>query len=112
MSNLSPESSSQPLRVLKCDAQDDADRSSVPVPPLPPVGRDYTEGLEAMRNEWKATLRTYDQAMQYTACLVVARSVDAQELHDQLVMLRKTAFYTRYGVIFAEVCTKLKTEAE
>ena len=65
-----------------------------------------------MKEEWKSTLRTYEQSMQYTACLVATRSSDAQELQDQLVMLRKAAFYTRYGDIFAEACTKLKTQAE
>lgn len=166
MPTLSPKSSPQPLRVRKCsDSQGDADRSSGPVPPLPPVGRNYTaediqdrlayadralcvpkrklspigtralriyedvcvrlldleegeigeegeEGLKAMKNEWKSTLRTYDQAMQYTACLAVTHSADVQELQDQLVMLRKTAFYTRHGDIFAEVYKSLKTEAE
>ena len=76
------------------------------------IGEEGKEGLEAMENEWKSTLRTYDQAMQYTACLAVTRSADFQELQDQLVMLRKTAFYTRYGDIFAEVYKSLKTEAE
>ena len=67
---------------------------------------------EAIKNEWKSTILTYDQVMPYTACLVMARSADAQELQEQLVMLRKAAFYARYGDIFAEVCTKLKRDAE
>ena len=43
--------------------------------------------VKAMRNEWKSTIRTYDQVMPYTRCLVMARSTDAQELQEQLVML-------------------------
>lgn len=76
------------------------------------INEDGEQGLEETRNEWKSTIRTYDQAIQYTACLVMTRSEDAQELQEQLVMLRKTAFYAHYGDIFAEVCANLKTEAE
>ena len=54
------------------------------------IYEDGEQGLDATKHEWKSKIRTYDQDMQYTACLVMTRSEDAQELQEQLVMLRKT----------------------
>ena len=61
------------------------------------IGEQGEEEVEEMKAEWQSTLRTFEQSMQYTACMVVTRSSDAQELQDQLLLLQKTAFYARYG---------------
>lgn len=70
------------------------------------------EDLEAARAELIATIRMYEQSMQFTACLKVTRSPDAQTLQDELLNLQRTAFYARYGELFAVVCRQLKHEAE
>ena len=48
----------------------------------------------------------------FTACLKVTRSPDAQILQDELLKLQRTAFYARYGDLFAVACRQLKHEAE
>lgn len=35
------------------------------------IGEQGDEELEGMKTEWKSTLRTYEQSMQYTACMIV-----------------------------------------
>lgn len=44
--------------------------------------------------------------------LVAAARWESGPGEDQFVILRQTTFYARYGNIFAEMCTKLKTQAE
>lgn len=44
--------------------------------------------------------------------LVAAARWESGSGEDQLVIPRQTTFYARYGNIFAEMCTKLKTQAE
>ncbi|KAI9784456.1 MAG: hypothetical protein M1839_002112 [Geoglossum umbratile] len=70
------------------------------------------EELEAAKYEWRATIRMYDGHIQYTACLQIPRTSDAQTLQEQLLNLQRTAFYARYGDMFAEACHRLKREAE
>lgn len=70
------------------------------------------EDVEAGRAELIATIRMYEQSMQFTACLKVTRSPDAQTLQDELLKLQRTAFYARYGDLFAVACRQLKHEAE
>ncbi|KAI9761716.1 MAG: hypothetical protein M1840_001720 [Geoglossum simile] len=52
------------------------------------------EELEETKDEWRATIRMYDGYIQTTS------------------RLQRTAFYARYGDMFAEVCRRLKREAE
>ncbi|KAI9769444.1 MAG: hypothetical protein M1839_003658 [Geoglossum umbratile] len=70
------------------------------------------EELQEAKDEWKATIRMYDGYIQYTACLQITRTSDAQTLQEQLLALQRTAFYSRYGDMFAEACRRLKREAE
>ncbi|MCJ1348910.1 hypothetical protein MMC31_007143 [Peltigera leucophlebia] len=64
--------------------------------------------VQAARAELIATIRN----PHFTACLKVSRSPDAQTLQDELLKLQRTAFYARYGDLFAVVCRQLKHEAE
>ena len=68
--------------------------------------------VQVIREEWIATIRMYEQSLQFTSCLQVTRSADAQMLQDEIINLQRTAFYARYGDIFAIACRKLKNEAE
>lgn len=70
------------------------------------------EDLESAKEMWRAVIQMYDRSLSYTACLRITRTSDAQELQDQLVNLQRTAFYARYGDMFAHVCRQLKNEAE
>jgi hypothetical protein len=70
------------------------------------------EELEIVKDEWRATIRMYEGSIQYTACLQITRTSDAQTLQDQLLTLQRTAFYARYGDMLAEVCRQVKKEAE
>jgi hypothetical protein len=54
----------------------------------------------------------YEQSIQYTACLQITRTSDAQTLQEQLINLQRRAFYARYGDMLAEACWQLKKEAE
>jgi hypothetical protein len=54
----------------------------------------------------------YEGSIQYTACLQIARTSDAQMLQEQLLDLQRTAFYARYGDMLAEACRRLRNEAE
>ena len=75
-------------------------------------GTDDEEELRVIRGEWIATIRMYEQSIQFTSCLKATRSADAQMLQDQLLNLQRTSFYARYGDIFATACRKLRKEAE
>lgn len=68
--------------------------------------------IQAARAELIATIRMYKQSMQFTACLKVTRSTDAQTLQDKLLKPQQTVFYARYGDLFVVVCRQLKYEAE
>lgn len=68
--------------------------------------------VQVIREEWIATIRIFEQSLQFTSCLQATRSADAQMLQDELINLQRTAFYARYGDIFAMACRKLKNEAE
>lgn len=70
------------------------------------------DDVQAARAELIATIRMYEQSMQFTACLRVTRSPDAQTLQEELLNLQRTAFYARYGDLFAVACRQLKHEAE
>ncbi|OAX80447.1 hypothetical protein ACJ72_05219 [Emergomyces africanus] len=61
-------------------------------------------GVEAAKDIWRVTLRTYDQALQDTPCMRVACSSNAQILRDKLINLQKSAFYARYADLFTELC--------
>ena len=63
------------------------------------------EELEEAKGEWRAKMRMYERSIRYTACLQ-----DAQMLREQLLNLQRTAFYARYGDMFAEVCRQLRNE--
>lgn len=67
---------------------------------------------QLIRGEWIATIRMYEQSIQFTSCLHATRSADAQTLQDEIVNLQRTSFYARYGDFFAITCRKLKQEAE
>lgn len=77
-------------------------------------GRDGTddEELQVIRGEWIATIRMYEQSIQFTSCLKATRSTDAQMHQDQLLNLQRTSSYASYGDIFATACLKLRKEAE
>ncbi|PGH29807.1 hypothetical protein GX50_07446 [[Emmonsia] crescens] len=60
--------------------------------------------LEAAKDIWRVTLRTYDQSLHNTPCLRVACSSDAQILQDGLIKLQKITFYARYADLFTELC--------
>ncbi|OJD12494.1 hypothetical protein AJ78_06920 [Emergomyces pasteurianus Ep9510] len=60
--------------------------------------------LEAAKDIWRVTLRTYDQSLQDTPCMRVACSSDAWTLRDRLINLQKSAFYARYADILTELC--------
>lgn len=45
------------------------------------------ENVEAARAEWIAIIRTCEHSMQFTACLKVDRSPDAQTFQDELLNL-------------------------
>jgi len=70
------------------------------------------EELETAKDEWRVTIRMYEGYIQYTACLQITRTSDAQMLQDQLLNLQRTAFHARYGDMLAEVCRQLRKEAE
>lgn len=78
--------------------------------------KSVNRGMKSSRR-WKPSgnqlyVHTFEQSTQYTACIIVTRSSDAQQLQDQLLLLQKTAFYARYGGVFAHVCKQLKARAE
>jgi hypothetical protein len=77
--------------------------------------RDDDDGentVQEVRDEYLSTVRMYERSIQYTACLRITRTEDAQALQDELVKLQRLAFYARYGDILAMACRQLKSEAE
>jgi hypothetical protein len=68
--------------------------------------------MQEVKDEYLGSIRTYEQSIQFTACLRTTRTADAQSLQDELVKLQRLAFYARYGDILAAACRELKTEAE
>ena len=74
--------------------------------------KSVNRGMKSSRR-WKPSgnqlyVHTFEQSTQYTACTIVTRSSNAQQLQDQLLLLQKTALYARYGGVFAHVCKQLK----
>jgi hypothetical protein len=61
------------------------------------VFEDRPEELEVVKGEWVAAIRTYEQSIQYVACLNVTHTLDAQTLQDEILSLQRTSFYARYG---------------
>lgn len=45
------------------------------------------EEVMQVKEEWISVIRTYDRAIQYTACLQLPRTDDEQKLQDQIVSL-------------------------
>ncbi|KAK2753562.1 hypothetical protein FQN54_007339 [Arachnomyces sp. PD_36] len=70
------------------------------------------EELHQAKVEWISAIRTYEQTAQYSAFLEITGTSDAEEMKEQLLALRRTSLYARYGDYFADVCTRLKREAE
>lgn len=68
--------------------------------------------VQEVRDEYLSTVRMYERSIQFTACLRVTRTEDAQALQDELVKLQRLAFYARYGDILAMACRQLRSEAE
>jgi hypothetical protein len=78
-------------------------------------GEEYDEDekiVEKIKREYTATIRAYEQSVQYTACLNITRTMDAQKLQDEIVRLQRTALYARYGDVLAVACRQLRNEAE
>lgn len=73
---------------------------------------DDKEELEVAKKEWIATIRTYEELIQFWACLSTTRTSNAQQLQDELLNLQRTSFYARYGDYLAEACRELKNETE
>lgn len=73
---------------------------------------DDKEEFEAVKQEWIANIRTYEQSIQYHACLNITHTSDAQRLQEEILNLQRTTFYARYGDYLAESCRQLKCEAE
>ncbi|KAN0073005.1 hypothetical protein V8E54_009119 [Elaphomyces granulatus] len=76
------------------------------------VFEDRPEELEVVKGEWVAAIRTYEQSIQYVACLNITRTLDAQTLQDEILSLQRTSFYARYGDYMAHTCQELKRAAE
>jgi hypothetical protein len=68
--------------------------------------------INACRLEWAATLRTYEESLQYYACLRATATDSAQELQEKTVELLQTLFYCRYGDLFGEACRLLQKQSE
>jgi hypothetical protein len=68
------------------------------------VFEDRPEELEVVKGEWVAAIRTYEQSIQYVACLNITRTLDAQTLQDEILSLQRTSFYARYGDYIARTC--------
>jgi hypothetical protein len=73
---------------------------------------DDEKAVQAAREEWIAQLRMYERSMIYNACLNATRTTEAQELQEAILKLQRSAWYIRYGDIFAEACKGLRSEAE
>lgn len=68
--------------------------------------------VQVIREEWIATIRMYEQSIQFTSSLQATRSADAQMLQEEIINLQITSFYARYGDIFGMACRKLNNDAE
>ena len=54
----------------------------------------------------------HEQSVQYQACLQVTHSADAQQTQAKILELQEIAFHARYGDVFGEICSLIRTEAE
>jgi hypothetical protein len=68
--------------------------------------------IKACRLEWAATMRTYEESLQYYACLRATATDSAQTLQEKMVHLLQTLFYARYGDMFGEACRLLQKKSE
>ena len=68
--------------------------------------------IQELKAEWCASIRTYEEAIQYRSCLKATTTSSAQELQEKLVELLQILFFARYGDMFAEACKLLRTTAE
>lgn len=53
-------------------------------------GFDDEREVQVIRGEWIATIRMYEQSIQFTSCLQATRSADAQMLQDEILNLQRT----------------------
>lgn len=63
---------------------------------------------EVLKRQWIASIRSYEQSIQYNAALQATSSDSAEVLKDKLLQLQRVNFYARYGDFFSEVCRRLR----
>ncbi|MCJ1421830.1 hypothetical protein MMC32_008197 [Xylographa parallela] len=73
---------------------------------------EHEKCIHALKVGWAATIRAYEESIQYHACLQSTSASSAQELQEKIIELLQTTFYARYEDMFAEACRVLTTTAE
>ncbi|XMA07480.1 hypothetical protein WAI453_000271 [Rhynchosporium graminicola] len=73
---------------------------------------DMEDDFELIKDESLALIRTHEEAVQFRACLNLVRPLNNATLYESIIALQKTAFYARYGDVFAQVCGSIRAEAE
>lgn len=73
---------------------------------------DAREALNKLKVELASMIPTYEQAIQYHACLRIIASANEQELQDKSLELLRTIFFARYGDLFSEACRVVETTAK
>ena len=63
------------------------------------------------KQQWIATIRGFEESMQYNACLRATQSDSAESLKKAILELQRITYYARYGDFFAEVCRLLSRTA-
>ncbi|CZT41359.1 uncharacterized protein RSE6_01086 [Rhynchosporium secalis] len=76
---------------------------------LSPIGG---RALMLYKDASLALIRTHEEAVRFRAFLNLVRPLNNATLYESIIALQKTAFYARYGDVFAQVCGSIRAEAE
>jgi hypothetical protein len=70
------------------------------------------EDVKQAKSNSLSLIRMHEEAIQFRSHLHLFETGDAQELQAKLLELMKLQFYARYGDAFADVCNRIRAEAE
>ncbi|KAI1947143.1 hypothetical protein LOZ57_003381 [Ophidiomyces ophidiicola] len=70
--------------------------------------KEHAPWFKEAQEEWRMTVSCIDCAMQYRKWLRMTGTDSAEKLQDQILALKRSNFYARYGDLFEETCCQLK----
>lgn len=68
--------------------------------------------VQAVRKELTASIKECERSINFTGCLRISRTADAQQMQVEILKFQRATFYARHGDFLASACKELFNDVE